>query len=394
MSWPQNRTEPVDAARRAEWHRRFAESDAAAGFEISEDFQPFSQMNDMFTRAFWDPAVKSAQTEAFFNSYRMDAEPRRGEGFSQKDFALRNAAWAISDIISNRSAGEGRREGFQAPVAEDAPVAPLRAELGTPEEEAREIKALARLFGADLVGITAIDERWHYTERPDTRTMTAVENTLPEGLGHVIVMGHAMDHDLVATYPSALAGASTGQEYSHEAAIVIQLAAYIRNLGYQAVASMNDTALVIPYAIKAGLGEYGRNQMVLTPEFGPRVRFSKIFTDMPLAPDAPRRLGLAAYCQGCTDCAEACPPRALPFGAPDFGGDSPRPSAACANGRPIAKSVSATGRSCAATARSACGSAPSTAGAVGAIGCGSGLQPGGDGAWRNGGRCGPGGANA
>ena len=80
-------------------------------------------------------------------------------------------------------------------------------------------------------------------------------------------------------YPSALAGAATGREYSHEAAIVMQLAAYIRNLGYRAVASMNDTALVIPYAIKAGLGEYGRNQMVLTPEFGPRVRFSKIFTD-------------------------------------------------------------------------------------------------------------------
>jgi hypothetical protein len=64
-----------------------------------------------------------------------------------------------------------------------------------------------------------------------------------------------MDEELVATYPSALAGAATGREYSHEAAIVMQLAAYIRNLGYEAVASMNDTALVIPYAVKAGLGE-------------------------------------------------------------------------------------------------------------------------------------------
>ena len=91
-----------------------------------------------------------------------------------------------------------------------------------------------------------------------------------------------MDFGLVETYPSALAGAATGREYSHESTIVMQVAAYIRNLGYQAVPSMNDTALVIPYAIKAGLGEYGRNQMVLTPEFGPRVRFSKIFTDLQL----------------------------------------------------------------------------------------------------------------
>jgi epoxyqueuosine reductase len=140
---------------------------------------------------------------------------------------------------------------------------------------------------------------------------------------HVIVMGHEMDKGLVDTYPSALAGAATGREYSHEAAIVMQLAAYIRNLGYQAIASMNDTALVVPYAIKAGLGEYGRNQMVLTPQFGPRVRFSKIFTDMPLDVDVVRELGLTKYCHNCTICAEACPPKALPKGEPKAGSDSP-----------------------------------------------------------------------
>ena len=112
---------------------------------------------------------------------------------------------------------------------------------------------------------------------------------LPEGLTHVVVLGHEMDRELVRSYPSALAGAATGREYSHEAAIVMQLAAYIRNLGYQAVASMNDTGLVIPMAVQAGLGEYARNQLVITPEFGPRLRFSKIFTDMPLDADRPKR---------------------------------------------------------------------------------------------------------
>lgn len=57
---------------------------------------------------------------------------------------------------------------------------------------------------------------------------------------------------------------------------------------------MNDTALVISCAIKAGRGEYGCNQMVFTPEFGPRVHFSKVSTDLPLANDAPRKLGFAA----------------------------------------------------------------------------------------------------
>ena len=120
-----------------------------------------------------------------------------------------------------------------------------------------------------------------------------------------------MDKGLVGTYPSALAGAATGREYSHEAATVMQTAAYIRALGYRAVASMNDTALVIPYALKAGLGEYARNQLVITPETGPRLRFSKIFTDLPLAQDAPRKLGVAEFCSICTRCADACPVKAL-----------------------------------------------------------------------------------
>jgi epoxyqueuosine reductase len=107
------------------------------------------------------------------------------------------------------------------------------------------------------VGITEIDARWHYSQRPGARDMQPVPNDLPKGLSHVIMMAHAMDFDLVETYPSPLAGAFTGREYSHEAAIVMQLAAYIRTLGFQAVASMNDTALVIPYAIKAGLGNTG-----------------------------------------------------------------------------------------------------------------------------------------
>ncbi|MBO6603808.1 MAG: 4Fe-4S dicluster domain-containing protein [Roseicyclus sp.] len=308
MSWPENRTP-----------EHLLESDRAAGFDISADFRRFSQMNDIFTRAFWDKRVRSKDSDAFFASYRMEAAPRRGDGFTQADFALRNASWLISDMISERNAAEGEREGFQAPIRSSVPVADIQADLGSPADAAANIKRVARLFGADLVGITAIDLRWHYADRPDVREMKPVPNDLPPGLTHVIVMGHAMDFGLVETYPSALAGAATGREYSHEAAIVMQMAAYIRNLGYEAVASMNDTALVIPYAVKAGLGEYGRNQMVLTPEFGPRVRFSKIFTNLDMALDAVKPLGMAHYCQDCTACAAACPVKALPFGAPDFG---------------------------------------------------------------------------
>jgi epoxyqueuosine reductase QueG len=302
MAWPSN------SAQRP--------GDDAAGIEVTQEFTRFSQRDDVFTRAFWDKAVRSPKTDAFFASYRMEAAPRRGDGFTRRDFALRNASWLISDIMTDRHADKGRREGFQAALSADTPVAPEREDVTDPARMAAEVKQVARFFGADLCGITDFDDRWLYSTRVDTRDMSEAPHDLPEGLNSVIVLGHEMDRDLVATYPSALAGAATGREYSHEAAIVLQLAAFIRNLGYTAVASMNDTALVIPYAVKAGLGEYARNQMVITPEFGPRLRFSKIFTDLPLAHDAPRRPGVARFCEICTACADACPVKALPYGPP------------------------------------------------------------------------------
>ncbi|WP_370205387.1 4Fe-4S double cluster binding domain-containing protein [Pararhodobacter marinus] len=290
--------------------------DAAAGIVVTDAFERFRQRDDVFTRAFWDPSVRSKQTDAFFASYRIDATPRKGEGFQQKDFALRNAAWLVSDIVSNRSAGEGVREGFQAPIRADSPVAPVQVAVDDPARMAGEIKRVAAFFGADLCGITAFDPRWIYETQVDTRDFSEAPVDLPPGLTSVVVLGHQMDQPLVQTYPSALAGAATGREYSHEAAIVMQLAAFIRNLGYEAVASMNDTGLVIPYAVKAGLGEYARNQLVITPEFGPRLRFSKIFTNLPLTHDAPKPLGVKAVCDICTRCADACPVKALPFDAP------------------------------------------------------------------------------
>ena len=293
-------------------------SDKDTGFEISSDFERFNQINDIFSRAFWDDNVRTKLSDAFFESHRVQPKGKRAPGFRQKDFALRNAAWAISDTFSNRGAEKGTREGFQSWMECEAEIADEKLQIEDVEEFTSEFKQITKLFGADLVGITPIDNRWHYSKRVDTREFIPASNKLPGNYTHVIIMGHAMDKDLVDTYPSALASSAAGFEYSHEAAIVTQLTTYIKSLGYEALGSMNDTALVIPYAIQAGLGEYGRNQMVITPEFGPRVRFSKIFTNMPLTHDKPIDRGITKYCTQCTKCADACPPKALPKGDPSF----------------------------------------------------------------------------
>ena len=197
-------------------------SDERTGFQISSDFERFNQINDIFSRAFWDNSVRSKLSDAFFDSHRVQPSGKKAPGFRLKDFALRNAAWALSDTISNRGAEKGTREGFQSWMECEAEIAKEKLPIENVEEYTLEFKQIAKLFGADLVGIAPIDSRWHYSKRVDTRDFKPVSNKLPGNYSHVIVMWHAMDIDLVDTYPSALASSAAGFEYSHEAAIVTQ----------------------------------------------------------------------------------------------------------------------------------------------------------------------------
>lgn len=293
------------------------DTDAAAGFEILDDFQRFDQKDDVFRRSWWDERIRSDKSALFYATYREPLKTfRKADGFTQKDFALRNAAWHVSDIFTELKEDQNRREGFSDEFSLYRDVASVQQAMGTPDEAAAEIKQVARLFGADLVGITGYDERWLYTQKFSDMRRHSKPQELPEGLTNVIVVAQSMDYDLIRTVPSALSGAATGLGYSHDAMVVLGIAQYIRNLGFNAVASMNDTSLAIPLAIKAGLGEYGRNGLLITKEFGPRIRLGKIFTDLPLAHDQPIRFGVKEFCNVCRRCADGCPVKAIPQGEP------------------------------------------------------------------------------
>ena len=293
-------------------------SDRSAGFEHDpETFRRFSQVDDVFNRAFWDPEVRSANTERFYAGYREPLrEWRRARGFRRSDYALRNAAWHVADIFAELREGDDRRDGFLDPLSTLRAASEDREELGGLDDAAAEMKKVATTLGADLVGITDLDERWLYAERYSRLSEGAKPNDLGEGLLHTIVIGQAMDPGLIATAPSALAGAATGLGYSQDALVLLAVAQYLRNLGYRAVPSMNDTGLAIPAAIQAGLGEYGRHGLVITPEYGSNVRFGKIYTDLPLRNDRPIRFGVREMCELCRACSDACPSDAIPAGEP------------------------------------------------------------------------------
>jgi reductive dehalogenase len=293
------------------------ETDQEAGFEILDTFERFHQKNEMFRRSQWDARVRNEETDRFYATHSQPLSKwRNTAGFTQKDYSLRNAAWHISDVLTDVHAAEGRREGFTDVFTLQVDVATQKADIGTPKQATEMIKPIAKLFGAGIVGVTALDERWQYESRFSDIDGVEKAPEISEELEHVIVVAIPMDYELIQTVPSALGSAATGLGYSNDATLLIALTQYIRGLGYQAIGSLNDTALSIPYAIKAGLGEYGRNGLLITKEFGPRVRLGKVFTNMPLAHDRPLQFGVREFCKICKRCARTCPSKSISYGEP------------------------------------------------------------------------------
>lgn len=79
------------------------------------------------------------------------------------------------------------------------------------------------------------------------------------------------------------------------ASLMVDDPGLLGNISHKAVARM------------AGLGWQGKSLLLVTPEFGPRVRLATVLTDMPLVPDRP----VENRCGACSECSRACPASAI-----------------------------------------------------------------------------------
>jgi reductive dehalogenase len=200
-------------------------------------------------------------------------------------------------------------------------LAKTQYQFNTPKEAALAIKSAARMFGALRCGITKRDKRWDYDPMYSVSFKRELrwEKDFPFEPRTVIVIMVEMDYDAMAAAPSWMIDATTGDAYANAIKIAGQLTIFLRQLGYQAVASMNDVGINAPYAVAAGLGEAARNGQVITPKFGPRVRISKVYTDFDLVEyDKARTFGVASFCLNCKRCADSCPSQAITHGDPSW----------------------------------------------------------------------------
>lgn len=261
-------------------------------YEIVGDLKPFPRRMTTFSRVHWDSGCIGYGKKRK-NRKELIAEGK--PGYSRVDFAIQSASWAIQSKIGYSS------ENTKGAEKKD------RYEPQDLSEFTEQVKDAAKLYGAALVGVCEVNPLWLYANEKGAPI------SLPKGVDKAIVIAVEMDPEWIKLSPTAASAAATGNGYSKMAFTAACLGELLRNLGWQAVPSGNDTALSIPLAIDAGLGVCGRNGLLITQEFGPRVRLCKIFTDAPLQLDSPK-FNRHDPCEKCRMCAEACPPQAIPYG--------------------------------------------------------------------------------
>jgi ferredoxin len=184
------------------------------------------------------------------------------------------------------------------------------------EALSEQVKALALESGADLVGVA------------DTAALVDVAENLRRLLPapqRVVVMVARHSLSALESRNNQVRQFDTIYTYDESARAAHGVARLIEDQGYAAVAvpafipidmkapknGMRGEVNWRDAAVKAGLGSWGENGLLVTRDYGSAVRICGVVTDAPLPTDSPLAEDVCDHCMGCV---KSCPPQALTGG--------------------------------------------------------------------------------
>ena len=144
---------------------------------------------------------------------------------------------------------------------------------------------------------------------------------------YAIAIGHKMLEEIIENIPKTYSDDKLAQEYldeyynSHKrvSSIAQKIVQRIKDEGYHAIeldvsGTSPELDLKMPFSNKAsahlaGIGWLGKNNLLTTKEFGPRLTWATVLTDAPIGEHAKDEL--ESLCGDCTLCVNACPGKAI-----------------------------------------------------------------------------------
>lgn len=183
----------------------------------------------------------------------------------------------------------------------------------------REVKEMAREIGFQLVGVVSLEglKKLPKGDVEGVHTLIAAEEELTTVKSAIVLGYHIWDpifnvHTLDPRWRGiGLHEQGVTFEFHQLYSEVVgkkawRLAGWLREKGFDAVPA--GGLPLKPAAALAGLGMQGKMTVVVTREFGPKIRLGAVLTSAELKPDAPFS---GDICGDCTRCIRACPTKAL-----------------------------------------------------------------------------------
>ena len=173
------------------------------------------------------------------------------------------------------------------------------------------LKQIAAELGAVAVGCTYPEEKFIYSHK----------GRFDKNYGEMLILEHQsvlvflveMDFERMNQAPKASTIFESADQYYQAAVISKTLEAIIFKLGYNAKAHYDAhyDLILPPLAVQAGLGELGRNNILIADKFGSRVRIGAVTSNINLDFDSQIIIGVEQFCKVCKKCATNCPTKAL-----------------------------------------------------------------------------------
>ncbi|MDH4123926.1 MAG: epoxyqueuosine reductase [Thermoplasmata archaeon] len=174
------------------------------------------------------------------------------------------------------------------------------------KKNTEELKQLAKDNGADLFGVADLKEiREISTHPPDLLSGYRYGITIAVSLDRFGSYETATEDQFAFPLLRRISGIIVNHiiKKDHRALAIDPDKILGENIEMRNLSEISHKAI----SRAAGIGWIGKSALLITPEYGPRVNITSVFTDMPLIPGMP----IDCQCKSCMKCILACPVQAL-----------------------------------------------------------------------------------